>query len=180
MNNMSVKTMTAAALCVAVGVIFSFLRIPLSNITEITLTGIPIAVGGCFFGPVVGAVIGALIDVVGYFVHPTGPFFPGFTISNALIGTIYGLFLWRKWWEAGRGPGILYRDNTGLLIRITIAHLIKTILISLLLNIMWLSLFYGMPFKAVFIGSLVKEAVNFAIEVALIYFVIRALSRLKI
>ncbi len=70
MRNMPVKTMTAAALC--------------------------IAVGGYFFGPVVGAVIGALIDVVGYFVHPTGPFFPGFTISNALIGTIYGLFYGRS------------------------------------------------------------------------------------
>ncbi len=79
-----------------------------------------------------------------------------------------------------KGSSILYRGNTGLLIRITIAHLIKTILISLGLNIMWPSLFYGMPFKAVFIGSLVKEAINFAIEVALIYFVIRALSRLKI
>ena len=168
MKDMSVRTMTAAALCVAVGVIFSFLRIPLSNITEITLTGIPIAVGGCFFGPAVGAIIGALIDVAGYFVHPTGPFFPGFTISNALIGVIYGLFLWKRWY------------NTRLLIRITIAHLIKTILISLGLNILWLSFFYGMPFKAVFMGSLVKEAINFAIEVALIYFVIRALSRLKI
>ncbi|MCR5233974.1 MAG: ECF transporter S component [Lachnospiraceae bacterium] len=70
MKRFTVKTITTGAMLVALGVIFSFLRIPLTNITEITLTGIPVAVGGFFFGPIVAAVIGALIDVLGFFVHP--------------------------------------------------------------------------------------------------------------
>ena len=153
---------------VAIGVVLSFLRIPLSTITEVTLTGLPIAVGGYLFGPVIGFIIGALIDVCGFLIKPMGPFFPGFTLSTGLIGMIYGLLLYRKWWEKSQ-------DNKGLAIRIVFAHLVKTVLISLLLNCFWLSVFYGMPFKAVFFGSIPKEAINFPIEVFLIYSILRVL-----
>ncbi len=180
MKRFTVKTITAGAMLVALGVIFSFLRIPLTNITEITLTGIPVAVGGFFFGPIVAAVIGALIDVLGFFVHPVGAFFPGFTISMAVTGVIYGGFLWRKWWTREDGQGILFKKNTGLLLRVVIAHFLKTVLISLILNVIWLSIFYGMPAEAVFAGTIVKEAINFTIEVALIFLIIRALYRLRI
>ena len=95
----SVRTLTVSAMLVAVGVVLSFLRIPLSTITEVTLTGLPIA----------------------------------------------------------------------------LAHLVKTILISLLLNCFWLSVFYGMPFKAVFVGSIPKEAINSPIEVFLIFSILRIL-----
>ena len=193
-----VRTLTVSAMLIAIGVVLSFLRIPLSTITEVTLTGLPIAVGGFLFGPVVGFMIGALIDVCGFLVKPAGPFFPGFTLSTGLIGMIYGLFLYRKWWDkprgaaggfdinvgsgsAGRnegsgGAGLLRDGSKGLVIRIAIAHLVKTVLISLLLNCIWLSVFYGMPFKAVFIGSVPKEAINFPIEVFLIYSILLLLK----
>jgi ECF transporter S component (folate family) len=109
-----------------------------------------------------------------------GPFFPGFTISNAVIGMIYGLFLWRERWSAKKKQGVLYKKNTGLLLRTAIAHLVKTAAVSLFLNIIWLSKFYGMPASVVLTGTLAKEAVNFPFEAALIYLVIRALSRLGI
>ena len=60
------------------------------------------------------------------------------------------------------------------------AHLIKTVFISLLLNCFWLSLFYGMNFSAVFIASVPKEAINFPIEVFLIWSIIRVLRRLSL
>ena len=171
--------MTAGALLVAFGVIASMFRIPLSTITEITLTGIPIAVGAFYYGPVIGGVIGALIDIVGFFVHPVGAFFPGFTISMAFIGLIYGIFLYKRWWAPEKKQDILHKEKLGLLIRIVIAHLIKTIVVSLGLNCLWLSVFYGMTLEAVFGGTLVKESINFAFEAALIYYVIRGLQRVK-
>lgn len=164
----SVRTLTVSAMLVAVGVVLSFLRIPLSTITEVTLTGLPIAVGGYLFGPAIGFAVGALIDVCGFLIKPMGPFFPGFTLSTGLIGLIYGLFLYRKWWDKSD-------SNKNLLVRIALAHLVKTILISLLLNCFWLSVFYGMPFKAVFVGSIPKEAINFPIEVFLIFSILRIL-----
>ena len=156
-----------SAMLIALGVILSFLRIPLSAVTEITLTGLPIAVGGYMLGPWMGLLIGALIDICGFFAAPKGAFFPG--------------FIYRRWWDApsggsrlpGSGPG-------GLLFRAAAAHLIKTVFISLLLNCFWLSLFYGMNFSAVFIASVPKEAINFPIEVFLIWSIIRVLRRLSL
>ena len=175
----STQVIAVSAMLVALGVILSFLRIPLSAVTEITLTGLPIAVGGYLLGPGIGFLIGALIDICGYFAAPRGPFFPGFTISTALTGMIYGLLLYHRWWDGqsgGSGPG--RRGSYGLLLRTAAAHLIKTVLISLLLNCFWLSIFYGMNFSAVFFASLPKEAVNFPIEVFLICSIIRVLRRL--
>ena len=50
-NKFSSQVITVSAMLIALGVILSFLRIPLSTVTEITLTGLPIAVGGYMFGP---------------------------------------------------------------------------------------------------------------------------------
>ena len=118
--------------------------------------------------------IGALIDLCGFLAAPKGAFFPGFTISTALIGLIYGLFLYRKWWDAkSSSMSLLHAGAKGLVLRVVIAHLLKTVCISLLLNCFWLSVFYGMPFKAVLLASIPKEAINFPIEAGLIYIIVQ-------
>ena len=179
-SKMNLRLLTTSSILVALGVVLSFFRIPISAVTEITLTGLPIAAGGYLFGPWVGMLIGALIDVCGFFIAPKGPFFPGFTISTALIGMIYGLFLYREWWDKNiRQQGLLYAGTKGLALRIIVAHLLKTVFISLLLNCFWLSVFYGMTFKVVFLASVPKEGINFPIEVFLIYNVVQILKRVR-
>ena len=179
-SKMSLRLLTTSSILIALGVVLSFFRIPLSTVTEITLTGLPIAAGGYLFGPWIGMLIGALIDVCGFFVAPKGPFFPGFTISTALIGMIYGLFLYTEWWDTNDSrQGALRAGAKGLVLRIVVAHLLKTVLISLLLNCFWLSVFYGMTFKVVFLASVPKEVINFPIEVFLIYSVVQVLKRVR-
>ncbi len=179
-SKIKIRVLTTSSVLIALGVVLSFLRIPISTVTEITLTGLPIAAGGYLFGPWIGMLIGALIDVCGFLVAPKGPFFPGFTISSALVGMIYGLFLYTKWWDAKDGrQGLLRAGKKGLVLRIIAAHLLKTVFISLLLNCFWLSAFYGMTFKVVFLASVPKEAINFPIEVFLIYSVVRILKRVR-
>lgn len=179
-SKMNIRVLTTSSILIALGVVLSFFRIPISTVTEITLTGLPIAAGGYLFGPWIGMLIGALIDVCGFFIAPKGPFFPGFTISTALIGMIYGLFLYTKWWDAEDGrQGPLQAGKKGLVLRIIAAHLLKTVFISLLLNCFWLSVFYGMTFKVVFLASVPKEIINFPIEVFLIYTVIQILKRVR-
>ena len=179
-SKMSLRLLTTSSILIALGVVLSFFRIPLSTVTEITLTGLPIAAGGYLFGPWIGMLIGALIDVCGFFVAPKGPFFPGFTISTALIGMMYGLFLYTKWWDTNDSrQGALRAGAKGLVLRIVVAHLLKTVLISLLLNCFWLSVFYGMAFKVVFLASVPKEVINFPIEVFLIYSVVQILKRVR-
>ena len=179
--NRNIRILTGSAMLVAIGVVLSLFRIPISMITEITLTSLPIALGGYLFGPAAGAAIGALIDVGGFFIAPKGAFFPGFTVSTALIGLIYSLFLYRVWWSPEKeGRRFLRTVPGGLFTRIAVSHLLKTLLISLFLNCFWLAAYYGMPFAAVLVGSIPKEAVNFPVEVLLIYSVIRLAERLHL
>ena len=176
----SVQTITVSALFIALGVILSFFKIPLSTVTELTFTGVPIAVGAYMFGPAVGFIIAALIDVCGFLIKPMGTFFPGFTISAGLAGMIYGLMLYCKWWQNSEGrKGFLRFGNTGLAVRVVLAHLLKTVSISLCLNCIWLSLYFGMEFKVVFIASLPKELINFPFEAFLIYSIIRVIMRIQ-
>ncbi len=88
--------LTTSAMLVALGMIFGYFKIPISNIVEIRLGTIPVAIGGMLFGPVIGGVIGGAIDIVGYIAKPTGAFFPGFTISAIASGIIFGICLYKK------------------------------------------------------------------------------------
>ena len=179
-SKINIQILTTSSLLIALGVVLSLFRIPLSTVTEITLTGLPIAAGGYLFGPWIGMLIGALVDVCGFFAAPKGAFFPGFTVSTALMGMIYGLFLYRNWWDSKRGrQGLLHTGAKGLALRVILAHLLKTVFISLLLNCFWLSIFYGMNFKVVFLASIPKEAINFPFEAFLIYSVVQILKRIR-
>ena len=51
---------------------------------------------GLMYGPTTGLIIGALSDIIGYFITPqTGPFNFGFTIQAALAAFTYGLTFYK-------------------------------------------------------------------------------------
>ena len=76
-----------AALAVALKFVASidigeFIRIGISDIPGIFVSAL--------FGPFVGGIFWAVLNIVKYLAVPTGPFFPGFTISAMLNGIIFG------------------------------------------------------------------------------------------
>ena len=73
---MNTKTLTVAAMLTAVGIVLGFFKLPINQLIEIRFGSIPIALAGMMFGPGVAGVVGALTDIGGYLVKPTGPFFP--------------------------------------------------------------------------------------------------------
>ena len=151
-----------SGLLIAIAAVLGFLKVPVSSILEIRFQSIPMAIGGILFGPVTGGIIGAASDVICYLVKPTGPFFPGFTISYFLTGLIFGLFLHK------RKP---------TLVRIIIAESVNAVLIGILLNSVWLSLLYGNGFVAVLTARVIKEIVMIPIHSAIIFAVVTALNR---
>jgi len=103
-----------------------------------------------------GGILGGLSDILCYIVRPTGAFFPGFTLSAILQGVIYGLIL---------------KKDQGL-VRILIAQGLDTVLVSLILNPLWLMILYGNGFIAFFTARIIKVLIMFPINVVLLAVVI--------
>ena len=161
----NVRTLTLAALLSAIGIIAGFFKIPISEIIEIRFSLLPIAVAGSVFGPCIAAIVGIVSDLGGFLIKPTGPYFPGFTISGAVSGMIFGLCLYQK---RGTVPGIH---------RVLAAVIINSVIVNLLLNSLWLTLLYGKGgFVAVLSARIVKELIMIPINIIMIMAVTRPIS----
>ncbi|MCR5774673.1 MAG: folate family ECF transporter S component [Lachnospiraceae bacterium] len=158
-RSLNVRTLTVCAMLLAVAVILGFFKIPISNVAEIRLQFLPVACGGMLFGPVAGAILGGLTDILGFIVKPTGPYFPGFTVSGIVQGVIYGF--------------ILYKKSVSVK-RIFAAQLIDTIIISLILNPIWLMVLYNQGFKAVFAARIIKVIIMLPINTVLLTVILKA------
>lgn len=154
------RVLTTAAMLAAIAVVLGFFKIPISNLIELRFQSFPIAISGALFGPIVGAIVGVISDVGGYIAKPTGAFFPGFTISAAITGIIFGLIIKSK------------SQKWALLGRIAIAMTINTIVTGLILNTLWLSMLYGNPFNIVFVARLPKELIMLPINIAILYVIL--------
>ncbi|MBP3851924.1 MAG: folate family ECF transporter S component [Erysipelotrichaceae bacterium] len=160
----NVKMLTTTALLVALATICGFFKIPINQVVEIRFAFLPIACAGALYGPVVGAVVGALSDILGFIVRPTGPFFPGFTLNAAIQGILFGFFLYKK-------------EPT--LMRCTLANFIQTLIVTLLLTPLWLTVLYTMDFKVVLASRMIKTLIMFPIETAMLYGLIKVLFRIE-
>jgi len=158
-----VRVLTGAAMLLAIAVILSFFKIPLTEVMEIRFSNIPVAVAGMLFGPGVGGVVGALSDLLGYVVRPTGPYFPGFTVSAALSGVIFGL--------------ILGKDRLSIP-WVVLACVLYQFLIGLLLTSLWLHILYGAPFWALTVSRLPKELVTLAFHIVVLTLLVRPAAAL--
>lgn len=103
-SRLSTQMLTRMALLIALTIIAERLlsiRIPLGG-TEGFRLGVgplPVVFSGIFMGPLAGGLVGAIADLVGFFINPMGPYMPHFTATSALRGIIPGLVILL----AGRG-----------------------------------------------------------------------------
>ncbi len=160
----NVRILTTAGMLLAISVVLGFFKIPITEIIELRFAFLPIACGGMLFGPVIGGIMGVLSDLLGYIVRPTGPFFPGFTISAGVQGLIYGLILYKK--------PVSVR-------RIVAAQLADTIAVSLILNPIWLSILYQQAFTVVFATRIIKTAIMFPINTLLLMAILKPANRFR-
>lgn len=93
-NRFSTKMLATLSILVAMEVIIArFGTIRPTESIKISLDFIPIVIAGILYGPVPAVIMSILADVLGAFLFPVGPFFPGFTLTAAVTGLIYGLLL---------------------------------------------------------------------------------------
>lgn len=157
----NVRVLTTTSMMIAIAILFGFFKIPITNVIEIRFSQIPIAMESALFGPMLGAIVGALADIGGYIVKPTGPYFPGFTISGLVSGLIFAF--------------VLYKKEISLK-RVLLAEILYTLIVGLGFNTLWLSMLYGNTFWAFLMMRLAKELIMIPVNTALMMVVLKPVS----
>lgn len=141
-NKDKIFTIACLALLTAMQVVFArFLVIPLGLSMRFSLSFIPVVIAARRFGIIGSVTVYALGDFLGAVAFPAlGAYFPGFTLTAAVSGLIFGLFL-RK---GSSLPNVI------------LSVVSSQVVCSLLMNSYWISVQYGSDFTALLASRAVQ------------------------
>lgn len=148
-KNRKLVSLTNAGMLVAVSVVLTRLfSVPVTiagiQAIRLNLGFIPIMLSSILLGPFYGGIVGAAADIAGYFVNSGGgAYFPGFTLTSALVGIIPYLICFR------------FKRR----VFITALAVFTTTLISSLLNTLWLVILFNKSFSVLIIPRLVSAVI---------------------
>ena len=120
----------------------------------IGFSGIPNRLVDYLFGPVTGCLFSGILDVVKYFLKPSGPFFFGFTFNAMLASFMYGCFYYRK---------------KLTIKRVLAAKFIVMLTVNVLLNTLWLSMLYGKGIMVLLPARALKNLIMWPIDSIIFY-----------
>ena len=157
------RTITTAGILLAIQMVLSsYGTIEVTDSLKISLAHLALAPTAVFFGPVVAGMQGALSDILGFLLKPTGPYFPGFTITAMLLGVIYGMSLYK---------------TKHTLPRVIITRVVVMLFVNILLNTVFLTMLYGPSRLATLPVRVVKNFVQLPFDCILLYSMCNILKR---
>ncbi len=159
----NLRNVVFCGMMAAIAIILGYVAtIRIGQYIRIGFSGLPNQVVDYLFGPAIGAMFGAALDIIKWFLQPTGDFFPGFTISAALGGIIYGF--------------AFYKKNVTVL-RVFSAQLIVKIFVNICLNSLWLKMLYDQAILALLPGRILSNAIMLPIDTFITYVMLKAVDR---
>lgn len=162
-NLSSTQSLVLCAFFVAIYVALSYFDIRLTSDIQLRPGYLAFAAAGLYGGPLMGALVGALGDVVKMLITAGKGevFFFGFTLSYALMGFFFGIFL-------HGGPINVIRG---------VASALVEFLVSVFLNTYWLLIMYygGQDYIALLITRLPKCLIMLVISSILLTIIMKAL-----
>lgn len=161
----SVKNLVLVSLLLSMKLILNMFTVQFTQYLHLSFNFLVDGVIGVFFGPAIGGLCGGMSDIINYVTNPTGPFFPGFTLSAVITGIIYGIGFYKK-------------DVT--MLRCFLVELSVCIIINLLLTTLWLSMLYGNSFFALLPVRVFKNILTLPINTMLLYVVLTSVKRIKV
>ncbi|BCJ94999.1 histidine kinase [Anaerocolumna cellulosilytica] len=156
-----VISLAVSSMLLAMHTVLGYFSIMIGPSIRIGFSFLAIAAAGMLYGPVVGGILGGLGDIINYILKPSGPFFPGLTISSMLTGFIYGLAFYKKNITIGR---------------VFIAKLIVVIFVDLLLSTYWLTLLLGKGYMILLPARALKSAIMLPIDTIMLFIVLKQVS----
>ena len=118
-----------------------------------------VALCAVLYGPWWAALTAALGDLVGALLFPTGAFFPGFTLTAACTGLIFGLCLYR-------------RDKS--FVWPILAATLNVLLVSYLANTAMITYISGSPYTTLLNARAVQLAVMLPVQIVVLGFLSRS------
>lgn len=157
------KTLAMLSLLTAAEIVLSrFCSISAWNV-KIGFGFVPAVAAAMMFGPLQAGIVAALSDFIGAILFPIGAYFPGFTLTAFLGGLVFGLFLHKKQ-KAGRILG---------------AVAVNQLILSLLLNTLWIAVLYHAPYGALLMTRAIQCAIEGPAQFITIGLMARALGNLR-
>lgn len=158
------RTLTTMSILIALGLLLGFFTLVPNEFLKIGLRFTVTSAMGFLFGPVPACLGAGAIDVLDYFLRPTGPYFFGFTFNAMLTGTIYGLLLYRKraaFWRCLLTKGVV------------------SLTINVILSTIWLAVLYGQAINVLLPVRLLKNAVALPVEAAIMFFILKTVEKIQ-
>lgn len=163
----SVKNVSLCAMFMALAVVLEMLTIT-TPLLKISFSFLMFALCGLMFGPTVGMIFGASVDLLGVMVTGQAPYLP-LTVVAALSGLMYGLLLYRP------APDTLKASMP--LWRILVAQTLNNMVCNVILNTACIALLMNKGYLAIIGMRLVKNFILLPFEVLLLTFVIRTVEK---
>ena len=157
----NLRMLTLAAIVVALRIVLSGLYIPLGDNLNIFFGYFVNSLGAAIYGPVVALLSGFATDILGYFVRPDGPFFPGYVLSTMLGSFFYALFFYRA---------------RITLPRIIGAKLTVNLLVNVGLGALWSAIQFSKGYYYYLVKSLAKNIGLLPVEALLLWLFLRAMA----
>jgi len=168
----STKTILLLALFAAISIILTrflsfYLPVLAVNTVRISLGNIPIILAGLILGPVAGAATGIVADLVGATMFSALGYFPGFTLSAALVGFL---------------PGILkrYFKNPGKYSNILAIVFITELITSIGLNTLWLSILSHVNYFVLMVPRAGINLIMMLLYSWIIFILLKRLNRINL
>lgn len=162
-----IKKIILSAMLLAILIIFSRFVSIKTEILVISMSFIPIMMSAIWLGYKYSTLIALLGDLLGAILFPFGPYFPGFTLSAAISGAIYGIFLYNK------GNQL---ESKKLIIRLILSSILVLFVVNIFITSFWIHILYGKAYVAVMASRVVTQVIMLPIHVITIY-VIEKFSR---
>ena len=152
------KKLVVSAQLLALDVVLTRLLAINTPLMKIGLGFAAVALCAILYGPWWASLVAALGDVVGALLFPTGAFFPGFTLTAACTGLIFGLLLKKG-------------DRS---VRPVLAAAMNTLLVSYLANTWMICLITGNPMKVMLAARAVQLAVMLPLQALVLLWLTRS------
>lgn len=166
-NIFSTKILVRAAFFTALSIVLTrMFSIMVTQALRIGFGSLPLIMSGLTCGPVIGAIVGALSDLIGVMINAQGTPHWGFTFSAMLEGIIPGII----------SVYFIKDDKKRLLAGIIISVVLVYSISHICLNTLWLSQLLG---KSVIV-MLPLRAVKACIEGVLATFILYVIMRMPV